>query len=92
MAEKGPLTDIQRDDVKDFQRTWSAMDHMGLNDNEKMAIFAVIAGVLHLGNIKFEDDPTDRKGMQPVSYTTSIRTLLTDNGSIFIGLSGWSCF
>ena len=62
MAQRGPLTDILRDDVKDFQRTWTAMDHMGLSDNEKMAIFAVIAGVLHLGNISFEDDPTDQKG------------------------------
>ena len=64
MAQRGPLTDILRDDVKDFQRTWTAMDHMGLSDNEKMAIFAVIAGVLHLGNISFEDDPTDQKGIQ----------------------------
>lgn len=62
MAQRGALTDINRDDVKDFQRTWTAMDHMGLVDNEKMAIFGIIAGILHLGNISFEDDPSDKKG------------------------------
>lgn len=62
MLQQGPLHDINRDDVKDFQRTWAAMDHMGITDNEKMAIFAIIAGVLHLGNIAFEDDVEDKKG------------------------------
>lgn len=54
--------DINRDDVKDFQRTWTAMDHMGIADGEKMAILACISGVLHLGNVSFEDDPSDSKG------------------------------
>jgi len=56
------MTDILRDDVKDYQRTWTAMDHMGMVDNEKMAIFTIISGILHLGNVAFTDDPSDRKG------------------------------
>lgn len=76
MQQKGALTDIMRDDVKDFKRTWTAMDHMGMVDNEKMAIFAVIAGVLHLGNISFEDDPTDRKGRRWRKLPKSSYTLI----------------
>lgn len=62
MAQKGALSDIIRDDVKDMQKTWTAMDHMGIGDSEKMAIFTIIAGILHLGNVSFADDPNDKRG------------------------------
>ena len=40
----------------------NAMTNMGMNDNEKLAIYQVVAGVLHLGNIMFEEDQEDTKG------------------------------
>ena len=38
------------------------MDCIGFSGQEKADIFRVVAAVLHLGNIKFEDETTDRKG------------------------------
>ena len=61
---RGSLRDIQLDDLKDFERTDQAMSHMGMNDNEKMAIYTIVAGVLHLGNVTFEEDENSTKGMR----------------------------
>jgi hypothetical protein len=58
----GSLRDIQLDDAKDFTVTDDAMTKMGMTANEKFAIYMVIAGVLHLGNIAFEENTEDRKG------------------------------
>lgn len=69
MAKSGPLTDILRDDVKDFERTCSAMSHMGMVEGEQMAIFTVIAGILHLGDVTFSDDPSDKKGRNSFRYS-----------------------
>ena len=51
------------DDVSDFKLTDDAMSHMGLSDSEKLAIYTIIAGVLHLGNVSFEDNTDDTKGI-----------------------------
>ena len=59
----GSLKDIQLDDARDFRVTDDAMTKMGLSDNEKLAIYTVVAGVLHLGNISFEENTEDSKGM-----------------------------
>jgi myosin-6 len=56
------LQDIQLDDVNDFTLTDKAMSAMGMTDNEKLAIYSVVAGVLHLGNVCFEEDLDDKKG------------------------------
>ena len=60
--KKGSLRDIQLDDVTDFQLTDGAMTHMGLSNEEKLSIYSIIAGVLHLGNITFEDPVDDTTG------------------------------
>ena len=38
------------------------MDHVGLSGEEKADIFRVVASVLHLGNIAFEENWRDKKG------------------------------
>ena len=41
------------------------MTQMGMNDGEKMGIYTIVAAVLHLGNIVFEEDvdgPNASKG------------------------------
>ena len=38
------------------------MDQVGLNMEEKYNLFQIVAAVLHLGNITFEDNTADRKG------------------------------
>lgn len=62
MSKLGALTDVLRDDVSDYERTCTAMSHMGMVEAEQMSIFSVIAGILHLGDVTFADDPSDKKG------------------------------
>ncbi|XP_019740479.1 unconventional myosin-VI-like isoform X2 [Hippocampus comes] len=54
-AKAGPLSDPLLDDHGDFQRMLVAMKKIGLDDVEKLDLFRVVAGVLHLGNIDFEE-------------------------------------
>ncbi|XP_026050749.1 myosin VIa isoform X9 [Carassius auratus] len=51
----GPLKDPLLDDHADFNRMCVAMKKIGLDDTEKLNMFRVVAGVLHLGNIDFEE-------------------------------------
>uniref|UniRef100_A0A8C5R872 Unconventional myosin-VI n=1 Tax=Leptobrachium leishanense TaxID=445787 RepID=A0A8C5R872_9ANUR len=51
----GSLKDPLLDDHGDFNRMCGAMKKIGLDDTEKLDLFRVVAGVLHLGNIDFED-------------------------------------
>ncbi|XP_018599278.1 myosin VIa isoform X4 [Scleropages formosus] len=51
----GPLKDPLLDDQGDFNRMCVAMKKIGLDDMEKLDLFRVVAGVLHLGNIDFEE-------------------------------------
>ena len=34
-----------------------------MDENEILSIYTIVASVLHLGNITFEEDPTDKKGL-----------------------------
>lgn len=60
LKTKGPLIDSIVDDIEDFTATDQALSHFGVTD--KLAIYKVVASVLHLGNISFEDNPDDNKG------------------------------
>lgn len=51
----GALKDPLLDDNGDFNRMCEAMKRIGLDDTEKLDLFRVVAGVLHLGNIDFEE-------------------------------------
>ncbi|XP_057208528.1 myosin VIa isoform X1 [Triplophysa rosa] len=51
----GSLKDPLLDDHADFNRMCEAMKKIGLDDTEKLNLFRVVAGVLHLGNIDFEE-------------------------------------
>uniref|UniRef100_A0A8C5BAQ1 Unconventional myosin-VI n=1 Tax=Gadus morhua TaxID=8049 RepID=A0A8C5BAQ1_GADMO len=51
----GPLKDPLLDDQGDFVRMCGAMKRIGLDDAEKLDLFRVVAGVLHLGNVDFEE-------------------------------------
>ena len=53
--KKGSLSDILLNDQKDYQKVVAAMQQMGIPKDEMTEIFQVVAGVLHLGNIVFED-------------------------------------
>jgi len=50
------------DDVGDFKRMEQAMDAVGISIKTKMDIYRVVAAVLHLGNVNFEENTKDKKG------------------------------
>uniref|UniRef100_A0A8C1QBA9 Unconventional myosin-VI n=1 Tax=Cyprinus carpio TaxID=7962 RepID=A0A8C1QBA9_CYPCA len=54
-GKAGALKDPLLDDLGDFNRMVVAMKKIGLDDTEKLNLFRVVAGVLHLGNIDFEE-------------------------------------
>uniref|UniRef100_A0A8C8SEQ0 Unconventional myosin-VI n=1 Tax=Pelusios castaneus TaxID=367368 RepID=A0A8C8SEQ0_9SAUR len=54
-VKAGSLKDPLLDDHGDFNRMCTAMKKIGLDDAEKLDLFRVVAGVLHLGNIDFEE-------------------------------------
>uniref|UniRef100_A0A8C1WXC9 Unconventional myosin-VI n=1 Tax=Cyprinus carpio TaxID=7962 RepID=A0A8C1WXC9_CYPCA len=54
-GKAGALKDPLLDDLGDFNRMVVAMKKIGLDDTEKLNLFRVVSGVLHLGNIDFEE-------------------------------------
>ncbi|XP_046405363.1 myosin heavy chain 95F isoform X2 [Ischnura elegans] len=61
-VEKGSLHDPLLDDVKDFKNLDDALSRIGLSEKDRLSIYTMVAGVLHLGNVAFEDNPEDLKG------------------------------
>lgn len=53
---QGTIKDKNLDDVKDFRLMDDAMNRVGFSSDEKNNIYRVIAAVLHLGNIAFQED------------------------------------
>jgi myosin heavy subunit len=43
-------------DAKSFQETVTCLTSIGLSDDEQQSVFAIVAAILHLGNVQFEDD------------------------------------
>lgn len=78
--QQGNLFDPLLDDMKDFKLITETMTKMGMSDSEKEAIFGLVAAVMHLGNILFEENHDDSKGgNNPVSYVVPPRlSLLCD--------------
>lgn len=44
------------DDNKEFQDTLRAMQVMGINTDTQMTVLSLVAGILHLGNISFQEE------------------------------------
>ncbi|GFU35915.1 myosin heavy chain 95F [Nephila pilipes] len=61
-CQKGSLHDPMLDDIRNFIALDKALNNMGLSENERQNIYTVVAAVLHLGNVSFEDNPDDCKG------------------------------
>lgn len=49
------------DDFNDFQRLSKALLSIGFSEKQREEIFKTLSGILHLGNVKFEDS-NDSKG------------------------------
>lgn len=50
------------DDYADFHRLRKSLIDTGLSESKRDNVFQIIAGILHLGNIEFEEDVEDSKG------------------------------
>lgn len=59
---QGAIQDQLIDDLKCYQQTDKALTNFGLDEQQKLAIYSIVAAVLHLGNINFCDDPDDNRG------------------------------
>lgn len=86
--KKGGLRDTILDDVEDFTNMDKALSRLGLNDDERLNIYTMVASVLHLGNVAFEDNPEDKKGGCNVcadsekSLTVAARLMGVDPGEL----------
>lgn len=49
-------------DIDDFAKLERALALSGVSDDEKMFIWSTVAGILHLGNIEFEENASDSRG------------------------------
>ncbi|XP_053678324.1 myosin heavy chain 95F [Anopheles nili] len=61
-STKGPLKDPILDDFDDFRQLDEALGRLGLSEAERTQIYSLVAAVLHLGNIRFEENPEDSNG------------------------------
>nr|XP_018907135.1 PREDICTED: myosin heavy chain 95F isoform X1 [Bemisia tabaci] len=61
-CSKGPLKDPMLDDVKDFINMDQALNRLGLDEASRNEIYTVVAAVLHLGNVAFEENLEGSKG------------------------------
>ncbi|XP_012266629.2 myosin heavy chain 95F-like isoform X2 [Athalia rosae] len=68
----GGLDDPILDDVEGFNTIDEALARLGMTDDERMEIYTMIAAVLHLGNITFEDNPEDAKGGSRITSDSEI--------------------
>lgn len=59
---QGALHDPLLDDYNDFQELDQALSRLGIDNDLKLQIYSLVAAVLHLGNIRFEDNPEDTRG------------------------------
>lgn len=66
----GPLKDPILDDYNDFQQLDQALTRLSLSESTKLGIYAMVAGVLHLGNVTFEENPEDVRGGCQVSKSS----------------------
>lgn len=66
----GPLKDPILDDYEDFQQLDQALSRIGLSDSTKLELYALVAAVLHLGNVTFEENPEDVRGGCQVSKSS----------------------
>ncbi|CAL8140875.1 unnamed protein product [Orchesella dallaii] len=56
------LSDPIVHDIKDFQNLEKSLEHLEILAGDRLSIYTVVASVLHLGNVDFEDDPDDTRG------------------------------
>ncbi|DBA04293.1 TPA: hypothetical protein N0F65_002055 [Lagenidium giganteum] len=67
---------LQKKDIKNFAQTKRALGLLGLSDTQQSALFQVLSGILHLGQIDFEAKPGNDEASQAVLATLSCASQL----------------
>ena len=60
--QQGSIKDPIVNDLKNFKDLEKAFANFGVDEELKWSIYRIVAGVLHLGNVEFEEDPQDTRG------------------------------
>lgn len=60
--KSGVLEDAIVDDLADFKAMKNALDHFGMSSADQQTVYQIVAAVLHIGNITFEDCLNDTRG------------------------------
>ena len=60
--QQGSIKDPIVNDLNDFKCLEKAFYNFGVNEEVKWNIFRIVAAVLHLGNVEFEEAPEDTRG------------------------------
>lgn len=68
-------------DVKEYEETRKAMDVIGISDEDQGNVLQIVAGVLHLGNISFDEQgnyavPSDDEFLAYPAYLLGINDML----------------
>ncbi|CAG0922973.1 unnamed protein product [Notodromas monacha] len=82
-----------RNDASDFVKIDKALDTLGISAGDRQEIYTIVAAVLHLGNIEFENDVDDSHGgsrLTPASLKSleeASRLMKLDVGELKLGLA-----
>ncbi|XP_073228472.1 unconventional myosin-VI-like isoform X3 [Porites lutea] len=68
---RGTIKDKNLDDASDYRRMEESMNKVGFSEEEKANIFKVVAAVLHIGNIAFEESQDKDGGSAMSSKSTN---------------------
>ncbi|CEF67093.1 Myosin heavy chain 95F [Strongyloides ratti] len=82
-SSKNFLSDAMINDYADYKKLISALHGIGFDDMKIKNIFQTIAGILHLGNIKFEENNEGNRGGCSVTLD-SLESL--SHGSRLLGI------
>jgi myosin heavy subunit len=59
----GAINDPVVDDVRDLRRLDDALNSINISQNDRNLIYSIVAAILHLGNIDFDETPNDAQGL-----------------------------
>eukprot|EP01047_Picozoa_sp_COSAG01_P016406 COSAG01_NODE_840_length_13184_cov_18.465724_5_plen_1561_part_00 len=76
-ATKGGCTEVpglnDESDFKDFREAWVML---GMDPKDEMSLFKIVAAILHLGNIEFEEDDEGNSGVSNDEVLENVGELL----------------
>ena len=85
--KKGSCFDVDDiDDAEEFKNVCSAMSKCGIQEDMQSKMFSILASILHLGNIKFEDKESSSGG-EDYGKVTQNTTKDLNVAAILLGIS-----